>query len=86
MVSEYLKEHDVVHVKYVSRCVNAHSRVNVIQRYQGDMKRAERDKAVRVFMSEMKSQVLLLSLKCGGNDILIASFGQSFDAPYQVLD
>ncbi|KAF8340920.1 SNF2 family N-terminal domain-containing protein [Amanita rubescens] len=36
------------------------------EKYQGDMKRAERDKAVREFMTEMKSQVLLLSLKCGG--------------------
>ena len=35
-------------------------------RYQGDMSRAMRDKAVRAFMSKDKATVMLMSLKCGG--------------------
>ena len=38
-------------------------------RYQGDMKRAERDKAVRDFMTGVDARVMLLSLKCGGMNV-----------------
>ncbi|KAF9465092.1 SNF2 family N-terminal domain-containing protein [Collybia nuda] len=49
LVSDYLTEAGVIHVKY-----------------QGDMNRAKRDQAVRVFMSKDKARVMLMSLKCGG--------------------
>ncbi|RDB16047.1 putative ATP-dependent helicase C23E6.02 [Hypsizygus marmoreus] len=49
LVSDYLAEKGVIHVKY-----------------QGDMNRAKRDQAVRVFMSKDKARVMLMSLKCGG--------------------
>ncbi|KAG6905532.1 hypothetical protein DXG01_002192 [Tephrocybe rancida] len=49
LVSEYLTEKGVIHVKY-----------------QGDMNRAKRDQAVRVFMSKDKARIMLMSLKCGG--------------------
>lgn len=49
LVSDYLTERGVQHVKY-----------------QGDMNRNKRDLAVRHFMAKKKSQVMLLSLKCGG--------------------
>ncbi|KAF8488076.1 SNF2 family N-terminal domain-containing protein [Gautieria morchelliformis] len=35
-------------------------------RYQGDMSRLARDEAVRIFMSQGKARVMLMSLKCGG--------------------
>ncbi|EGO03554.1 hypothetical protein SERLA73DRAFT_69411 [Serpula lacrymans var. lacrymans S7.3] len=49
LVSDYLTENGILHVKY-----------------QGDMNRAKRDQAVRVFMAKDKAQVMLMSLKCGG--------------------
>ncbi|THH32586.1 hypothetical protein EUX98_g1602 [Antrodiella citrinella] len=49
LVSDYLMEHNFVHVKY-----------------QGNMSRAQRDTAVRVFMSKDKAKIMLMSLKCGG--------------------
>ncbi|KAF9220758.1 hypothetical protein BS17DRAFT_786466 [Gyrodon lividus] len=49
LVSSYLSENEIGHVKY-----------------QGSMNRAERDKAVRVFMVSDKAPVMLMSLKCGG--------------------
>ncbi|KDQ60258.1 hypothetical protein JAAARDRAFT_205244 [Jaapia argillacea MUCL 33604] len=49
LVSNYLEEEGILHVKY-----------------QGDMNRAKRDQAVRVFMSKDKATVMLMSLKCGG--------------------
>ncbi|KAG6840996.1 hypothetical protein C0991_002776 [Blastosporella zonata] len=52
LVSEYLTEKGVIHVKY-----------------QGDMNRAKRDQAVRVFMSKDKARVMLMSLKCGGKSV-----------------
>lgn len=33
------------------------------------MKRVDRDKAVREFMTGVEAQVMLLSLKCGGMDV-----------------
>lgn len=38
----------------------------VLYRYQGDMNRAMRDQAIRIFMSKDKARVMLMSLKCGG--------------------
>ncbi|KAI0313327.1 SNF2 family N-terminal domain-containing protein [Amylostereum chailletii] len=35
-------------------------------KYQGNMVRAHRDKAVQVFMSRDKAKIMLMSLKCGG--------------------
>lgn len=35
-------------------------------KYQGDMSRAKRDQAVRVFMAKDKAMVMLMSMKCGG--------------------
>lgn len=35
-------------------------------KYQGDMSRSQRDKAIRAFMSKDKASVMLMSLKCGG--------------------
>ncbi|TFK47603.1 P-loop containing nucleoside triphosphate hydrolase protein [Heliocybe sulcata] len=49
LVSSYLTENGILHVKY-----------------QGDMDRAKRDQAVRVFMAKDKAKVMLMSLKCGG--------------------
>lgn len=49
LVSEYLTERSILHVKF-----------------QGDMKRQERDRAVREFMSKNRTRVMLMSLKCGG--------------------
>lgn len=45
-----------------SYCNSLHKNV----RYQGDMNRAKRDQAVRVFMSKNEARVMLMSLKCGG--------------------
>ncbi|THU80036.1 hypothetical protein K435DRAFT_768393 [Dendrothele bispora CBS 962.96] len=49
LVSDYLEEHKIQHVKY-----------------QGDMNRQQRDKAVRIFMSKQNAKIMLMSLKCGG--------------------
>ncbi|EKM56552.1 uncharacterized protein PHACADRAFT_207772 [Phanerochaete carnosa HHB-10118-sp] len=49
LVSNYLTENEIAHVKY-----------------QGNMNRAMRDRAVRAFMSKDKATVMLMSLKCGG--------------------
>ena len=35
-------------------------------RFQGDMSRDKRDKAVRIFMKKNDAPVMLMSLKCGG--------------------
>ncbi|KIP09902.1 hypothetical protein PHLGIDRAFT_101971 [Phlebiopsis gigantea 11061_1 CR5-6] len=35
-------------------------------KYQGNMRRGERDRVVRAFMSKDKAAVMLMSLKCGG--------------------
>ena len=46
--------------------VCAYAAILIAGRYQGDMKRNERDNAVRAFMSKDKARVMLMSLKCGG--------------------
>lgn len=71
LVSRYLEERDVIHVKYVSQCSNTQNKAQwmMFDRYQGDMKRSERDKAVREFMTGVDARVMLLSLKCGGMNV-----------------
>lgn len=61
LVSDYLTEHGVGHVKY-----------------QGDMNRADRQKAVRIFMSRDKAKIMLMSLKCGGVGLNLARANRGF--------
>ncbi|KAF9486204.1 hypothetical protein BDN70DRAFT_822530 [Pholiota conissans] len=77
LVSDYLTENGIPHVKY-----------------QGDMNRAKRDQAVKVFMSKEKARVMLMSLKCGGvglnltraNNVISLDLGWSQAVESQAYD
>ncbi|KZT22721.1 hypothetical protein NEOLEDRAFT_625750 [Neolentinus lepideus HHB14362 ss-1] len=63
-------------------------------KYQGDMNRAKRDQAVRVFMAKDKAKVMLMSLKCGGvglnltraNRVISLDLGWSEAVEHQAFD
>ena len=77
LVSSYLAEQGILHVKYANHAFTLFDRIVILvdDRYQGDMDRPKRDRAIKVFMSKEKARVMLMSLKCGGkralNTILI---------------
>lgn len=52
--------------KYLSLETQSRMRLIAVIRYQGNMNREQRDKAVRAFMTNKKARVMLMSLKCGG--------------------
>ena len=60
-VSGYLKEHDIIHVKYASQCLIAQNKAKwtMFNRYQGDMKRVERNIAVRDFTTEVDVRITI---------------------------
>ncbi|KAF8906844.1 SNF2 family N-terminal domain-containing protein [Gymnopilus junonius] len=63
-------------------------------KYQGDMTRPQRDRAVQVFMSKEKARVMLMSLKCGGvglnltraNNVISLDLGWSQAVEAQAFD
>jgi len=63
-------------------------------KYQGDMDRPKRDRAIKVFMSKEKARVMLMSLKCGGvglnltraNNVISLDLGWSFAVESQAFD
>ncbi|KAF8632872.1 hypothetical protein AX17_004720 [Amanita inopinata Kibby_2008] len=63
-------------------------------KYQGDMNRVARDKAIREFMSESRTRVMLMSLKCGGvglnltraNNVISLDLGWSQAVESQAYD
>ncbi|KIJ39030.1 hypothetical protein M422DRAFT_175767 [Sphaerobolus stellatus SS14] len=63
-------------------------------RYQGDMSTKARDQAVRMFMSQGKARIMLMSLKCGGvglnltraNRVIAIDLGWSSAVENQAFD
>ncbi|PPQ65989.1 hypothetical protein CVT26_010649 [Gymnopilus dilepis] len=63
-------------------------------KYQGDMSRTQRERAVQVFMSKEKARVMLMSLKCGGvglnltraNNVISLDLGWSQAVEAQAFD
>ncbi|PFH46796.1 hypothetical protein AMATHDRAFT_7394 [Amanita thiersii Skay4041] len=76
----------------VSDYLTDHNMLHV--KYQGDMNREQRDKAVREFMTFRRTRVMLMSLKCGGvglnltraNNVISLDLGWSQAVESQAFD